>query len=314
MRRRSEPRTLICFPVIVRGFDLQGRRFTVNAQTRDISGSGASLEGINHLVQRGKKIELEFDKRTAWYGVEWVGKNGSSRAGCVGIRCLEKKYIWDIPPKSWESDNFDPEAPHVQRADGESTPSGSTLSGSTERRKFPRRTCRLEAQVSTAHSSEKVAGKVTDISLGGCYVEMLSPLPLGCTIEVAIDLEGEELQATGNIRSSQTGFGMGVSFTGMSPADFERLRKFIPPETATSPASNNGAQLPRQPREDPQRGEIVSGAMHRAHSAAQSSNGATADSATAQALEAVVRALLRKGVLSREDLVEEFEKVQAVKQ
>jgi PilZ domain len=314
MGRRSEPRISFSCPVTVCGFDLQGRRFAVDTRTRDVSGSGASLEGINHLVQPGKKVQLEFGKKTAWYGVEWVGESGSSRAGRIGVRCLEKKYIWDIPPKPRELDTFDPKAPLAPRADRESMPSGSTPPGRPERRKYPRRTCRLEAQVCTVDCSENIAGKVTDISLGGCYVEMFSPLPLGCAIQVAIDLDGEELRATGTVQKSQMGLGMGVSFTGMSPADFERLRKFIPPETATSPASNNGAQLPRQPREDPQRGEIVSGATHSAHSAAQPSNGATADSPTAQALEAVVRALLRKGVLSREDLVEEFEKVQAVKQ
>jgi hypothetical protein len=312
MGRRSEPRTAVSCPVIVRGFDMQGRRFAVNAQTRDVSGSGASLEGINHLVQPGKKVELEFDGKTAWYGVEWVGKNGSSRAGRVGVRCLERKYIWNVPAKLWESDVFDPEADLAPRTSAESAPSGSAPLGRTERRRYPRRACRLEAQVCTANSAEKIAGKVTDISLGGCYVEMLSPLPSGSAIEVGINLEGEELLATGNVRSSQTGFGMGVSFAAMSPADFERLRKFIPPETVASPAPNNPAQLPRQPREDLQRGETVS-ATQRTHSAAQASNPAASDAATARALEAVVRALLRKGVLSREDLAAEFEKVQAAR-
>jgi hypothetical protein len=72
---RSEPRTAISFPVVVPGFDPQRRRFSVSAQTRDISGSGASLEGINHLVQQGKKIEID-----SWYGVERVDKNGTPRA------------------------------------------------------------------------------------------------------------------------------------------------------------------------------------------------------------------------------------------
>jgi hypothetical protein len=97
--RRSEPRIAISFPVVVRGFDAQGRRFRVNAETRDISTSGASLEGLIGLVAPGNKIEIEFREQAAWYQVKWVGKNGSSRAGRVGVHSMDGKYIWNVPPQ-----------------------------------------------------------------------------------------------------------------------------------------------------------------------------------------------------------------------
>lgn len=306
MGRRSEPRIVISFPVIVRGFDLQRRRFSANAQTRDISGSGASLEGINHLVQPRKKIEIEFGTQSAWYSVEWVGKNGTSRAGRVGVRCLEKKYIWNVPAKPWERDIYRQDAApqnqavHLERG---------------ERRMYPRRACRLEVQISTPGVTSHARGTVTDISLGGCYVEMFAPLPVDSVIELDIDLEGQYLRPTGRVRSSQTSFGMGVAFTGLGPGDFERLREFAPPDATGIEAV---AAVAVQPQASTQAAlrirheESSSLAAGRPLSPAKT-KGTEGDTTIVRALEAVIRALLRKGILSQEDLAEEFEKVKAAK-
>jgi PilZ domain len=309
MGRRSEPRIAISFPVTVRGFDLQGHRFSVNAQTRDISGSGASLEGVGHLVQPGKKIEIEFGNQSAWYSVEWAAKNGSSRSGRVGVRCLERKYIWDIPAKPAEPDTYRDDAPPLAQASAAAIPGKGG-----ERRKYPRRSCRLEAQISDLGSSSRVRGTVTDLSLGGCYVEMLAPLPMDSGVELAIDLEGEDLFATGKVRTSQTGFGMGVTFSSLSPGDFERLRRFVPPEAASAAASGTAVQ--RQPCSQPApefRRDRSRSPSAVALIPSATSSGAEDSAAMGRALEAVVRALVRKGILSREDLAEEFEKVGAAR-
>lgn len=297
----------VSFPVVVRGFDLQRRRFSVNAQTRDVSAVGASLEGINHLVHPGKKIEIESGSQSAWYSVEWVGKNGTSRAGCVGVRCLEKKYIWTLPAKNWEPDTYQEAGPP------QNTSSAARLEHG-ERRVYPRRSCRLQVEVSTPGSAANGRGTVTDISLGGCYVEMFAPLPVDTVVDLEIDLEGEPLHLSGRVRSSLTSFGMGVAFTALSPGDFERLRKFAPPDASTLPVptaptelhvpGTQGAEIPRD-NNDPSFVPVASPAKP---------NGAQSREAIGTVVEAVVRALLRKGILSREDLVEEFDKVKAARQ
>lgn len=309
MGRRSEPRIAISFPVIVRGFDLQRLRFSVNAQTRDISGSGASLEGINHLVQPGKKIEIEFGTQSAWYTAEWVGEDGSSRAGRVGVRCLEKKYIWNVPAKPWERDVYRQDAAPQNQA------SAAVHLERDERRMYPRRACRLEVQISTPGSTSHARGTVTDICLNGCYVEMFAPLPLDSVVELEIDLEGKDLRPTGRVRSSQTSFGMGVAFTRLSPGDLQRLREFAPPDATGIEAVAAvvvQSQAPAQEVPETRREESNSPAAVHAIAPAKP-NGTEGDAALGRALEAVVRALLRKGILSQEDLAEEFEKVKAAK-
>lgn len=164
MGRRSEPRTAISFPVVVRGFDSRGSPFAISTETFDVSSAGACVKGLEGIVEPGHKIEIEFNDQKAWFRVQWVGKNGSGKAGQIGVRCLERKYIWGVPPRTWDRDSF-----------GESSGAAAAKVSwdGEERRLFERRSCRIEAQVSIPGSPVGLPGTVTDTSLGGCYVEML---------------------------------------------------------------------------------------------------------------------------------------------
>ena len=288
---------------------MQRRRFSANAQTRDISGSGASLEGINHLVQPGEKIEIEFGTQSAWYSVEWVGKDSTLRAGRVGVRCLEKKYIWNVPAKPLERDIYRQDAARQNQG------SAAVHLERDERRMYPRRACRLDVQISTPGSTSHARGTVTDICLNGCYVEMFAPLPVDSVVELDIDLEGKDLRPTGRVRSPQTSFGMGVAFTRLSHEDLERLREFAPLDATGIEAVAAVAvqsQVPTHAAPAVRHEESSPLATGRPLPPVKT-KGTEGDTAIGRALEAVIRALFRKGILSQEDLAEEFEKVKAAK-
>ncbi len=310
MGRRSEQRVKISFPVIVRGSDSRGSPFSVTTETYDISCTGACLIGLDHIVDPGKKIEIECQDRKAWFRVQWVGKSGSAKMGRVGVRCLEPgKYIWGVQPKEWEPDTYEPGAsvtPAVQP--GVSGYAGGSAGNWTggERRKFLRHACRIEAQVSIAGDSVRLSARVTDISLSGCYVEMLAPLPVDTIIELTLNPGDTTMHATGKVRSSQPGFGMGVLFTGLSPEDFEKLRKFAPPATGVSESARVASHPPPML---PSRGNAPPPVSH---PPLESGPPLQPESAT-EVLEAVVRVLLRKGTLTREELLEELSKPKAVK-
>ena len=112
MGRRSEQRIAISFPVTVHGSDSRGNQFTVATETFDISLSGASVKGLNTITEPGAKIDIESGDQNAWYSVQWIGKSGTSKAGRIGVRCLEPgKYIWGVPAKGSEPDTYDPSKP-----------------------------------------------------------------------------------------------------------------------------------------------------------------------------------------------------------
>jgi len=302
LARRSEPRIIIAFPVVVRGFDAQRRPFSVKAETCDISANGACLQGVGNLIEAGSKIEVEFRDRSAWYRVQWIRKNGSDATTRAGLRCLERKYIWNVPQKTWEADAYNQNEPIAQRTYDSSIPGGGR-----ERRKYPRRACRIEAQISSPDSASLARGTITDISLNGCYVEMLSPLPIDTAIVLAFNLDDAPLRVNGKVRTSQVSFGMGVAFTGMSPEDYERVRNFAPAAPAASSGSNRSSHNAGEPR-------AADGASRSAGAPNPCRSLAPQSDSTARTLETVIRALIRKGVLSPEDLAQEFAKVQTAKQ
>jgi hypothetical protein len=68
-----------------------------------------------------------------------------------------------------------------------------------------------------------ITGRVNEISRGGCYVEMMSPMRTGTAIRLELSVSGRMLRLEGIVRTSQPTIGMGVEFTRMAPADAERL-------------------------------------------------------------------------------------------
>lgn len=329
MGRRSEQRIAVSLPVIVRGFDSGGLSFRANAETVDISFSGVSLVGLRGMVSPGTKVEIESQGgQKSWYRIQWTGEPGSFREGLIGARCLDQgKYIWGVAPKEWEPDTYDHLSQPRALAGPAPAVSGVGSWMGRERRQFARHPCRIEAHVITEGDSIGAPAKVTDISIGGCYVEMLSPSPVDTPIQLSLDLEGSVVRVGGLVRASQAGFGMGVAFSEMSPESFEKLRRFAPPATPgaqkTSEAMKPVAQAAVQqaaarppvpaaaPTVPPQAkpAAVNGGSAPRAASQAD-----LADiPATAEAFQALIRLVLQKGLLTRAELTQEIERLKAAK-
>jgi hypothetical protein len=334
MGRRSEQRIVIAFPVVVRGTDSRGSPFVVTTETHDVSCTGASLRGLQSVVAPGSKIEIECQAQKAWYRVQWASAANRTKEWRIGVRCLEPgKYIWGVAPKEWAPDTFDagessPQAPAVP---GVAAPV-RTQEPPRERRRFARHACRLETQVTTegAYGPVVVKGKITDISLGGCYIEMLAPLPEETPVELTFSIGHAALHLAAKVCTAQHGFGMGLAFTGMSPEDFEALRQFAPPahdpkkrpegarygvphagpEPQIAPASRAPAAREPGVRESaPAPAPVNRLELHRAPSAAELGPSDLPEPAIA--IEALVRLLLRKKVISLAELLEELDRLKA---
>jgi len=306
MGRRQEQRIAISLLVVVRGVDPKGSPFEVSAVTRDISCAGACLEGSVGPLEVGKKVEIQCRNQKAWYRVQWVSDRAGSKAGCVGLRCLEPgKFIWGVTPPEWEADTYDPAVHQPAEAPPPTAPSAAAAAiqpGVQERRQFPRFACRLEVQVVAHDRSVRLAGTITDIALGGCYIEMLTPLPTDCPVELTFGPRETPLQVTGTVRSSHTGMGMGVMFTGMTPEDFEKLRQLTMPG-ATSPDN-----LPKA-RPAPTSHQDTRVSTNVTWPDSVPTAGSEESSDIRETLAAVVRILCRKQLLTRAEILEEVGKL-----
>jgi CheY-like chemotaxis protein len=69
--------------------------------------------------------------------------------------------------------------------------------------------------------------KLTDLSLGGCYVETESPFPESSGIVLCLKAEGMEVQADGLVRIMHPEFGMGIEFASGTAEQRDQVGTFI---------------------------------------------------------------------------------------
>jgi CheY-like chemotaxis protein len=94
--------------------------------------------------------------------------------------------------------------------------------------------------------------KLTDLSLGGCYIETPSPFPERTTVLLKMRAGVSELQIAGVIRVMHPTLGMGIEFTGSRKARQAGIERFIEalgesgaePELLVSPGTLSYEQMP----------------------------------------------------------------------
>lgn len=69
--------------------------------------------------------------------------------------------------------------------------------------------------------------QLTDLSLGGCYLEIASPFPVSSRITLSMRAAGVEVRAQGLVRIMHPDKGMGVEFTQNTPEHRAAVEKFL---------------------------------------------------------------------------------------
>jgi hypothetical protein len=77
-----------------------------------------------------------------------------------------------------------------------------------------------------------VRGNLADLSLGGCYIEMMIPLPVSTQLDLVIWLGNSKLATPGLVTSSHAGFGVGVKFIGMGKPERQVLEQYLAEQAA----------------------------------------------------------------------------------
>jgi response regulator of citrate/malate metabolism len=106
------------------------------------------------------------------------------------------------------------------------------------RRTQVRYNCRLGAEVYRTGTGVPNHCCLTDLSSGGCYLEVPLPFPLGASVEIVVRTHEMKLRMRGAVQASHPGFGMGVAFelrTNEEQMDAKKLIDFV---AATNDPSN----------------------------------------------------------------------------
>jgi hypothetical protein len=95
-----------------------------------------------------------------------------------------------------------------------------------DRRRFPRFKVRVPIELLT-EDGPPLRGHTSDLSLGGCYVESLFPLPAGTPVDVRLTLTNEVVIADGTVATCDRQVGNGIRFSHMLAEDSDRLELFL---------------------------------------------------------------------------------------
>ena len=97
----------------------------------------------------------------------------------------------------------------------------------SERRRNPRYKCEGSAEFRTEGSDIRTWATITDLSRGGCYVEMQATSPRETPVNMVIDVKGVRAQVKGIVRVCYPFLGMGIAFTEVSGENMARLEDIL---------------------------------------------------------------------------------------
>jgi CheY-like chemotaxis protein len=113
----------------------------------------------------------------------------------------------------------------------------ATHADADNRRTQARYTCRVGAEVYRTGTSVPNHCCLTDLSSGGCYLEVSLPFPPGSSVEIVVRTHGMKLRLRGAVQASHPGYGMGIAFELKTKEEQENVKKLLDFVAATKEPS-----------------------------------------------------------------------------
>ena len=211
MGRRSEPRKVVQVPVRIFGTDVTGVVFSEKVATVNVSRNGVELAGVHPQLTIGEIVGLTYGTNRGHFRVKWVGAIGTPRIGHLGLQNIApEKLFWDFPLPPPTVDLYQPAFP--------------------ERRRHPRFRCNNSVEIHVQNGASFWA-TVSDLSLGGCYIQMPIPIEPGTKVRIGLWIDQCRVWAEGEVAHRTLGMGIGMKFNQVGDADLNRIRAYL--ETLT---------------------------------------------------------------------------------
>jgi len=132
-------------------------------------------------------------------------------------------------------------AGHAARSSGQPAGqlAGQAAAPSVEtdnRRAQARYACRLGAEVYRTGTPVPHHCCLTDLSAGGCYLEVSLPFPSGSTVEILVRTYEIKLRLRGTVQASHPGYGMGVVFELKTREERDNVKRLTDFVASTQPS------------------------------------------------------------------------------
>jgi hypothetical protein len=99
--------------------------------------------------------------------------------------------------------------------------------GYEEKRRSPRYSFIASAELIEERADVRIATRVSELSLHGCYLDMMNPFPKDTLVLVKISAGDAFFEAKSKIVYSQPNMGAGVGFLEVAPSSQEVLERWL---------------------------------------------------------------------------------------
>jgi hypothetical protein len=204
---RPEPRVPVDLVLRVWGMGADGRVFSQNARALNVSMGGALLSGIEPELEIGDTIGVRHGENKVRCKVVWFVNTQSAKKIQVGVQLLSKHECpWTaLLPKAEGAVSISPQS----------------------RRRWERHKISVAIALHNEGMTTPMRVTATDISASGCYVETISPSPIGTGFKVDLCIAEEKITTHAFVRSIDPRFGMGIEFIGLNPEVQLRFQEYL---------------------------------------------------------------------------------------
>jgi hypothetical protein len=113
------------------------------------------------------------------------------------------------------------------RSPAEPASRGNKPAESGERRKGMRFAVSASADILELRTHTRLSGRASDLGAGGCYIDTVTPFPIGTTVVLNLTSENHNVHAMANVVYAHTGMGMGLAFSEMTPTQQANLSSWL---------------------------------------------------------------------------------------
>jgi c-di-GMP-binding flagellar brake protein YcgR len=96
-----------------------------------------------------------------------------------------------------------------------------------EHRKFPRSKVGIQVELKTDGAAMPSRTETTDLSRGGCYIEMSFTMQVGTKLDLVLWIEDEPISTKAVVVTHHPQFGNGMEFHDMSQENEGKLERFL---------------------------------------------------------------------------------------
>ena len=96
-----------------------------------------------------------------------------------------------------------------------------------DRRQHPRYTVQVQIELRQEGSDLPMRLETTDLSRGGCYIQLISTLPLGVRVQATLWLGGYPVVIQGRVVTRHPKFGNGIMFLEFEGEGAQLLNRYL---------------------------------------------------------------------------------------